>query len=81
MKAEIANTSEALPTRLDMSTPYHSQTDGQIERTIRILDDMLCACVIDFRKGWDRHMPLVEFLCNNIYHTRIKAAPFEALRG
>ncbi|GJW03222.1 putative reverse transcriptase domain-containing protein [Tanacetum coccineum] len=42
---------------------------------------MLRACVIDFRKGWDRHLPLVEFSYNNSYHMSIKAAPFEALYG
>ncbi|GJU04511.1 putative reverse transcriptase domain-containing protein [Tanacetum coccineum] len=42
---------------------------------------MLRACVIDFGKGWDRHLPLVEFSYNNSYHTSIKAAPFEALYG
>nr|GEX59836.1 ribonuclease H-like domain-containing protein [Tanacetum cinerariifolium] len=42
---------------------------------------MLCACVIDFRNGWDKHLPLVKFLYNNSYHTSIKAAPFEALYG
>ncbi|GJX40900.1 putative reverse transcriptase domain-containing protein [Tanacetum coccineum] len=66
-------------TQLDMSTAYHPQTDGQSERTIQTLEDMLRACVIDFGKGWDRHLPLVEFLYNNSYHTSIKAAPFEAL--
>nr|GEW52980.1 putative reverse transcriptase domain-containing protein [Tanacetum cinerariifolium] len=66
-------------TQLDMSTPYYPQTDGQSERTIRTLEDMLRACVIDFGKGWDRHLPLVEFSYNNSYHTSIKAAPFEAL--
>ncbi|GKB80619.1 putative reverse transcriptase domain-containing protein [Tanacetum coccineum] len=70
---------EALGTRLDMSIAYHPQTDGQSERTIQTLEDMLRACVIDFGKGWDRHLPLVEFSYNNIYHTSIKAAPFEAL--
>ncbi|GJY25622.1 putative reverse transcriptase domain-containing protein [Tanacetum coccineum] len=45
------------------------------------LEDMLRACVIDFGKGWDRHLPLVEFSYNNSYHTSIKAAPFEALYG
>ncbi|GKF04444.1 putative reverse transcriptase domain-containing protein [Tanacetum coccineum] len=40
---------------------------------------MLRAYVIDFGKGWDRHLPLVEFSYNNIYHTSIKSAPFEAL--
>ncbi|GKA14287.1 putative reverse transcriptase domain-containing protein [Tanacetum coccineum] len=68
-----------LGTQLDISTAYHPQTDGQSERTIQTLKDMLRACVIDFKKGWDRHVPLVEFSYNNSYHTSIKAAPFEAL--
>nr|GEV57704.1 putative reverse transcriptase domain-containing protein [Tanacetum cinerariifolium] len=70
-----------LGTRLDMSTAYHPQTDGQSERTIQTLEDMLRACVIDFGKSWDRHLPLVELSYNNRYHTSIKAAPFEALYG
>ncbi|GKC14741.1 putative reverse transcriptase domain-containing protein [Tanacetum coccineum] len=68
-------------TQLDMSTAYHPQTDGQSERTIQTLEDMLRACVMDFGKGWDRHLLLVEFSYNNSYHTSIKAAPFEALYG
>ncbi|GJU75286.1 putative reverse transcriptase domain-containing protein [Tanacetum coccineum] len=54
-------------------------TDGQSERTVQTLEDMLHAYVIDFGKGFDRHLPLVEFSYNNSYHTSIKAAPFEAL--
>ncbi|GJS32168.1 putative reverse transcriptase domain-containing protein [Tanacetum coccineum] len=72
---------KALGTQLDLSTAYHPQTDGQSERTIQTLEDMLRACVIDFGNGWDRHLPLVEFSYNNSYHTSIKAAPFEALYG
>ncbi|GJS04734.1 putative reverse transcriptase domain-containing protein [Tanacetum coccineum] len=72
---------KALGTRLDMSTAYHPQTDGQSERTIQTLEDMLRACVLDFGKGWDKHLPLVEFSYNNSYHASIKAAPFEALYG
>ncbi|GJW71572.1 putative reverse transcriptase domain-containing protein [Tanacetum coccineum] len=72
---------KALGTQLDMSTTYHPQTDGQSEKTIQTLKDMLRACVMDFGKGWDRHLPLVEFYYNNSYHTSIKAAPFEALNG
>ncbi|GKB36911.1 putative reverse transcriptase domain-containing protein [Tanacetum coccineum] len=72
---------EALGTQLDMSMAYHPQTDGQSERTIQTLEDMLRACVMDFGKGWDRHLPLIEFSYNNSYHTSIKAAPFEALYG
>ncbi|GKE80482.1 putative reverse transcriptase domain-containing protein [Tanacetum coccineum] len=70
---------KALGTSLDMSTTYHPQTDGQSERTIQTLEDMLRACVIDFGKGWVNHLPLVEFSYNNSYHASIKAAPFEAL--
>ncbi|GJZ69249.1 putative reverse transcriptase domain-containing protein [Tanacetum coccineum] len=72
---------DALGTQLDMSTTYHLKTDRQSERTIQTLEDMLRACVIDFRKGWERHLPLVEFSYNNSYHASIKAAPFEALYG
>ncbi|GKD49213.1 putative reverse transcriptase domain-containing protein [Tanacetum coccineum] len=56
-------------------------TDGQSERTIQTLEEMLRACVLDFGKGWDRHLPLVEISYNNSYHTSIKVAPFEALYG
>ncbi|GJT01365.1 putative reverse transcriptase domain-containing protein [Tanacetum coccineum] len=80
MKADIA-TYKALGTSLDMSTTYHPETDGQSERTIQTLEDMLRACVIDFGKGWVNHLPLVEFSYNNSYHASIKAAPFEALYG
>ncbi|GJT03278.1 putative reverse transcriptase domain-containing protein [Tanacetum coccineum] len=72
---------KALGTNLDMSTAYHPQTDGQSERTIQTLEDMMCACAIDFGKGWVNHLPLVMFLYNNSYHGSIKAAPFEALYG
>ncbi|GKE03912.1 putative reverse transcriptase domain-containing protein [Tanacetum coccineum] len=71
----------ALGTNLDMSTAYHPQTDGQSDRTIQTLEDMLRACAIDFGKGWVNHLPLVQFSYNNSYHASIKAAPFEALYG
>nr|GEU99423.1 putative reverse transcriptase domain-containing protein [Tanacetum cinerariifolium] len=71
---------KALSTRLDMSTAYHLQTDGQSERTIQKLEDMLRACVINFRNGWDRHLLLIEFSYNNNYHS-IKATPFKVLYG
>nr|GFD00241.1 putative reverse transcriptase domain-containing protein [Tanacetum cinerariifolium] len=64
-----------------MSTAYHPETDGQSERTIQNLEDMLRAYMIDFGKGWVNHLPLVEFSYNNSYHASIKAAPFEALYG
>ncbi|GJU03725.1 putative reverse transcriptase domain-containing protein [Tanacetum coccineum] len=72
---------KALGTSLAMSTAYHPETDGQSERTIQTLEDMLRACVIDFGKGWVNHLPLVKFSYNNSYHASIKAAPFEALYG
>nr|GEY44297.1 putative reverse transcriptase domain-containing protein [Tanacetum cinerariifolium]GEY44298.1 putative reverse transcriptase domain-containing protein [Tanacetum cinerariifolium] len=72
---------KALGTQLDMSTVYHPQIDGQSERTVQTLKGMLRACVINFGKGWDIHLPLVEFSYNNSYHTSIKAASFEALYG
>nr|GEU58104.1 reverse transcriptase domain-containing protein [Tanacetum cinerariifolium] len=71
----------ALGTQLDMSTAYHPETDGQSERTIQTLEDMVRACVIDLGKCWERHLPLVEFFYDNSYHASIKATPFEALYG
>ncbi|GJY85736.1 putative reverse transcriptase domain-containing protein [Tanacetum coccineum] len=72
---------EELRTRLDISTAYHPQTDGQSERTIQTLEDMLRACVLDFRGSWDVHLSLVEFSYNNSYHSTVRCAPFEALYG
>ncbi|GJX82064.1 putative reverse transcriptase domain-containing protein, partial [Tanacetum coccineum] len=72
---------EALGTRLDMSTTYHPQTDGQSERTIQTLEDMIRACVLDFGGSWDVHLPLVEFSYNNSYHSGVRCAPFKALYG
>ncbi|KAM0062259.1 putative nucleotidyltransferase, Ribonuclease H [Helianthus debilis subsp. tardiflorus] len=65
--------------RLDMSIAYHPQMDGQTQRTIQTLEDMLRAREIDFDNGWEGHLPLVEFSHNNSYHTSIQAAPSEAL--
>ncbi|GJY91796.1 putative nucleotidyltransferase, ribonuclease H [Tanacetum coccineum] len=79
--ARIYLKENTLGTNLDMSTTYHPQIDGQSERTIQTLEDMLRACVIDFGKGWMNHLPLVEFSYNNSYYASIKAAPFEALYG
>nr|GFC59934.1 reverse transcriptase domain-containing protein [Tanacetum cinerariifolium] len=72
---------KALGTQLDLSTAYHPETDGQSQRTIQTLEDMLRGCVIDFGSSWDKHLPLVKFSYNNSYHASIKAAPFEALYG
>nr|GEV46970.1 putative reverse transcriptase domain-containing protein [Tanacetum cinerariifolium] len=72
---------KALGTDISMSIAYHPETDGQSERTIQTLKDMLRACVIDFGKCWVKHLPLCEFSYNNSYHASIKAAPYEALYG
>nr|GEW09205.1 putative reverse transcriptase domain-containing protein [Tanacetum cinerariifolium] len=71
----------SLGNQLNLSIAYHPKTDGQSERTIQMLKDMLQACVIDFCNCWDRYLPLVEFSYNNIYHASIKATPLEALYG
>nr|GEY96368.1 putative reverse transcriptase domain-containing protein [Tanacetum cinerariifolium] len=72
---------KALGTSLDMSTAYYLETDGQSERTIQTLEDMLRTYAIEFRKGWVNHLSLVEFSYNNSYHASIKATPFESLYG
>ncbi|GKC38026.1 putative reverse transcriptase domain-containing protein, partial [Tanacetum coccineum] len=72
---------KALGTDISMSTAYHPETDGQSERTIQTLEDMLRACVIDFGKGWIKNLPLAEFSYNKSYHASINAAPYEALYG
>nr|GEY91265.1 putative reverse transcriptase domain-containing protein [Tanacetum cinerariifolium] len=72
---------EALGTRLDMSTAYHPQTDGQSEHTIQTLEDMLRVCVLDFKGSWDVHLPLVQISYNNSYHSSVRCASFEALCG
>nr|GEY19470.1 putative reverse transcriptase domain-containing protein [Tanacetum cinerariifolium] len=79
--ARIYLKENALGTNLDMSTAYHPQTDGQSERTIQTLEEMLRTSAIDFGKGWVNHLPLVKFSYNNNYYATIKAAPFEALYG
>ena len=68
-------------TKLLFSTAFHPQTDGQSERTIQTLEDMLRAYALDFGGRWDEHLYLVEFAYNNSYQATIQMAPFEALYG
>ncbi|XP_058726825.1 uncharacterized protein LOC131598218 [Vicia villosa] len=68
-------------TRLDMSTSNHPQTDGQTERTIQTIEDMLRACILEEGGSWKDHLPLVEFAYNNSYHASLGMAPYEALYG
>nr|GFA96832.1 reverse transcriptase domain-containing protein [Tanacetum cinerariifolium] len=70
---------KALGTDISMSTAYHPETDGQSEKTIQTIEDMLRARVIDFGKGWVKHFPLAKFLYNNSYHASLKVSPYEAL--
>ena len=72
---------EALGTRLNFSTTFHPQTDGQSKKVIQVLEDMLRGCVIDYEGSWDRHIPLVEFLYNNSFQSSIGMAPYKALYG
>ena len=72
---------DALGTRLKFSSAFHPQTDGQSERTIQILEDMLRACAIDFPGSWEKYLPLVEFAYNNSFQSTVEMAPYEALYG
>ncbi|GJU16524.1 putative nucleotidyltransferase, ribonuclease H, partial [Tanacetum coccineum] len=72
---------KAWGTRLKFSTAFHPQTDGQSERTIQNLEDMLRACALEWTGSWDEYLCLVEFAYNNSWHASIKAAPFELLYG
>ncbi|WMV32944.1 hypothetical protein MTR67_026329 [Solanum verrucosum] len=70
---------KSLGTRAKLITTFHSQTDGKLDGTIQTLEDMLRACVIDFKGNWDDNLPLIEFAYNNSYHSSISMAPFKAL--
>ncbi|KAG7543335.1 Integrase catalytic core [Arabidopsis thaliana x Arabidopsis arenosa] len=72
---------QALGTRINMSTAYHPQTDGQSERTIKTLEDMLRACILDWGGSWENHLPLAEFAYNNSFQASIGMSPYEALYG
>ena len=72
---------KSMGTKVHMSTAYHPQTDGQSERTIRTLEDLLRACVLDWGEKWDQYLHLAEFSYNNSYHASIGMSPYEALYG
>ncbi|WMV38199.1 hypothetical protein MTR67_031584 [Solanum verrucosum] len=72
---------QGLGTRVKLSTSFHPQTNEQAEHTIQTLEDLLRACVINFKGNWDDHLPLIEFAYNNSYYSSICMAPFEALYG
>ncbi|KAA3470147.1 reverse transcriptase [Gossypium australe] len=72
---------EALGTKLHFSTAFHPQTDGQSERIIQILEDMLRCCILEFESMWEKHLPLIELVYNNSFQSSIKMVPYEALYG
>jgi hypothetical protein len=67
--------------KLNFSSAYHPQMDGQMEWTNQILEDMLRACALKYKKNWDKSLPYAEFSYNNSYQASIEMAPFEALYG
>ncbi|WMV25467.1 hypothetical protein MTR67_018852 [Solanum verrucosum] len=73
------NEIKGLGSQVILSTTFHPQTDGQAQRIIQTLDDMLRACVIDFKCSWHGHLLLIEFACNNNYHFSFQMAPYKAL--
>jgi hypothetical protein len=72
---------ESMDTKLNFSSAYHPQTDGQTERTNQILEDMLRACALMYGKSWDKSLSYAEFSYNNSYQASNKMAPFDALYG
>jgi len=66
-------------TKLNLSTAFHPQTDGQFEMTIQTLEDLLRSCVLEFGGNWEDLLPLVEFTYNNNHQTTIDMAPYKAL--
>jgi transposase InsO family protein len=68
-------------TELKFSTTFHPQTDVQLERTNQILEDMLRACVLEFKGSWVQYLPLIKFAYNNSYQVTIGMSPYEALYG
>ena len=67
-------------TKLQPNMAAHPQIDGQSERAIQILEDMLRTYVIEFRENWDKHLSLVEFTYNNSYQST-SMPPFETSYG
>ena len=72
---------EAFGSKLCLSTAFHPATDGQTERTIQTLEDLLRCCVLDFEGSWEDKLPMVEFAYNNSFQSSIRMAPYEALYG
>lgn len=72
---------KALRTKLKFNTTFHPQTDGQSERTIQTLEDILRACMLEFKGTWESHLPLIQFAYSNSYYSSIRMSPIEVLHG
>ena len=68
-------------TKLSFSTAFHPRIDGQLERVIQVLEDLLRACTLDLKGNWDDYLSLVEFAYNNNFQVSIGMTPFEGLYG
>jgi hypothetical protein len=68
-----------MDTKLNFSSTYHPQTDGQTERTNQVLEDMLRACALKHGGSLDKSLPFSEFSYNNSYQASLKMAQFEVL--
>lgn len=71
----------AIDTKLNFSTTFYPQTNGQSKRTIHVLEDMLQACVLDVGKNWEKMLPLIEFAYNDSYYVSLGMASYEVLYG
>jgi hypothetical protein len=72
---------ENMDAKLNFSSAYHPQTDGQTKRTNQVLEDMLRACALQHGSSWEKSLPYAEFSYNNSYQASLKMSPFEALYG
>jgi transposase InsO family protein len=70
---------ESLDTRLNFSSAYHPQTDGQTERTNQVLENMLRACALQHGSSWDKSLPYAKFSYNSSYQASLMMSPFETL--
>jgi hypothetical protein len=70
-----------LEQNLNFNTAYHPESDGQTERTNRIIEDMLRMYVMDQPSKWENYLHLVEFAYNNVYQASSNMRSFEALYG
>jgi transposase InsO family protein len=71
---------ENMDTKLNFSSAYHPQTDGQTERTNQVLEDMLRACTLQHGSSWDKSLPYAEFSYNNNYQASLKVSPLRGMR-